>query len=264
MQEIIKHLDAASQVTEPSIDITQYLVTNNQPTDATTTHGPAVLLFLLNHFAKSIIAQFIQEAGSDPKAADYIGVLAVTVFARPQYLFNGQSLIDILWARYHRECPVLFGGARGGDERTRDGRLKLGWAQNRDERETFVKSEEHYVRQTGLGAGFAALTLRDFSRSKNANPAPNRLFWQAMARILDTPGSQAQPTHFVVLRAMVDNSVPRIIATFGGAGLALLRQAVVIFPERRGPQDEKGKKLPAVMALRNLADVLERDLHLTL
>lgn len=258
MAEIVQHLDAAAGVAEPSIDVTQYLVQNHQPPGANK-QGPAVLVFLLNHFAKNIVSQFISESAVDPKTADAIGVLAVTVFARPQYLFNGQSLIDFLWAKYHKHCPVLFG--IWASERTQAGRARLGWQMDGG---AFVRDQEHYVRMSGLGAGFAALTLRDFSKSKNANPAPNRIYWESLARILNTPAQQTQPTHFVVLKAMIETSVPRIISTFGGAGLAALRQAMIAFPNERGPQDEKGKKLPAVTALQAMPMVLQRDLNLTL
>lgn len=183
----------------------------------------------------------------------------MTVFARPNYLFNGQSLIDILWAKYHKYCPVLFG--IDGSERTKEGRMRLGWQIDKDTN-SFVREQEHYDRMTGLGAGFAALTLRDFSKSKNANPAPNRIYWQSLARILNTP--QPQVTHFVLLKAMIENAVARILSLFGGAGLAALRQALILFPRDKGPQDEKGRKLPAVTAILALPMVLQRDLHLSL
>lgn len=258
MQEICGHLDAASKVTEPSIDVTQYLVQNHQPPDANP-RGPAILVFLLNHFAKNILGQFISESAVDPKTADAIGVLAVTVFARPTYLFNGQSLIDLLWAKYHKCCPVLFGVS--GSERSREGRLKLGW---HVEGGAFVREQEHYDRTTGLGAGFAAITLRNFSKTKSANPAPNRIYWESLARILNTPTAEVQPTHFIVLKAMIDGYVPRIIGTFGGAGLAVLRTALITFPNERGPQDEKGKKIPAVVAVQTMPQLLQRELALTL
>lgn len=258
MQEIVQILDTASAVAEPSINVTQYLVQNHQPANASN-QGPAVLLFLLNHFAKKIVSQFISESAVDSKSADVIGVLAVTVFARPQYLFNGQSLIDLLWAKYHKCCPVLFGIT--GSERTQTGRMKLGWKM---EDGSFIRDQEHFSRMSGLGAGFAALSLRDFSKSRNANPVPNRIYWESLARILNTPAQEVQPTHFVVLKAMIENYVPRIIATFGGAGLAVLRQALIEFPREKGSQDDKGRKIPAVTAVQGMPMILQRDLHLTL
>lgn len=260
MVEIVQHLDAAASISEPSIDVTQYLVENKQPPGANK-QGPACLLFLLNHFAKNVVKQFISESAVDAKSADPIGVLAVTVFARPQYLFNGQSLIDLLWAKYHVHCPILFGIY--GSEKTKGGRLRLGWKFDADAG-AFVSEQEHYDRMSGLGVGFASITLRDFSKSKNANPAPNRIYWQSFARILNTPANETQATHFVILKAMIDQYVPRIIGTFGGAGIALLRRALIDFPNEKGPQDDKGRKLPAVTAVQAMPTVLQRDLSLSL
>jgi nucleoporin GLE1 len=259
IQEIVQQLDAAAQVSEPSVDITHYLVQNEQPPGANP-QGPAVLLFLLNHLSKNVINQFMTESAVDSKSADSIGVLAVTIFARPQYLFNGQSLMDIFWAKYHKHCPVLFGIS--GSEKTGNGRLRLGW--QRDGPNGFVTEQEHYQRMAGLGAGFAAITLRDFSKSKNKNPAPNRIYWQSLARIVDTPTQEVQPTHFVLIKAMINNYVPRIISTFGGAGIAALRQALIFFPNEKGPQGESGNKITAVTAVQSMPVVLQRELHLTL
>ena len=258
MKEIIGHLDKAAEVSTPTIDVTQFLVQNQQPPDSNT-QGPACLVFLLNHLAKNVISQFVSESSIDPKMADITGVLAVTIFARPQYLFNGQSLIDILWAKYHKHCPILFG--MNGSEKTQKGRLRIGW---HTEGGAFVASEAHYNRMAGLSAGFAAITLRDFSKSKNSNPAPNRIFWESIARIINIPAQEVQPTHFTILKAMIENSVPRIIGMFGQAGLAVLREALIAFPRDKGQRDEKGRPLPSVTALASLPVVLQRDLHLTL
>jgi nucleoporin GLE1 len=220
-----------------------------------------VLLFLLNHFAKNIVEQLVTESAVDSKSADSIGVLAAMIFARPQYLFNGQSLIDILWAKYHKHCPVLFGIS--GSEKTKEGRARLGWHIDRDAN-SFVREQEHHNRMSGLGVGFAAITLRDFSKSQNKNPAPNRIFWESLARIINTPANEVQPTHFIVLKAMITNYVPRIIKTFGGAGVAALRQALIAFPNDKGPQDTGGRKISAVKAVQAMPSVLQKELHLTL
>ena len=140
----------------------------------------------------------------------------------------------------------------------------MGWGLDLGARGGFVTDQEHYDRSAGLAAGFAAITLRDFSKSKNANPAPNRIFWQSLARILNTSASETQATHFVVVKGMVENYVPRILALFGGAGMAVLRQALVVFPEEKGPRDERGRRVPAVTAVLAMPVVLQRDLSLTL
>lgn len=269
MRKIVEQLDAAAKVAEPSIDITEFLVQDQQPPGAPT-KGPAALLFLLNHFAKRIVAAFCQESSAEPDSADPIGVVAVTIFARPQYLFNGQSLIDVLWAKYHHECPVLFGIS--GSEKTTQGKIRIGWRMEKldgeedkpNPKRAFVNEQTHFERMSGLAAGFSAITLRDFSKSQNANPAPNRIFWESMARILNTPAPEVQSSHFVVLKAMITTFVPRIISTFGGAGLALLRQALIAFPRDKGIKSEKGQPLSSVMAVQALPMTLQKTYNLSL
>jgi hypothetical protein len=63
---------------------------------------------------------------------------------------------------------------------------------------------------------------------------------------------------------MIQNSVPRILTMFGGAGLAALRQALISFPNEKGPVDESGKKVPSAVALQAMPLVLQREQHLTL
>lgn len=239
------------------IDITEYMVDNHQPPGASN-EGPGQLLFLLNHFVKSIVRQFIHEAAHDAKMGNAIGILAVTVFARPNYLFNGQSLIDILWAKYHKRCPVLFGIS--GSEKTLQGRMRIGWDRNGED----LKPEAYYSGVRGLGIGFANITLRSFAKSKNENPIPNRVFWQAMARVLNAPDEQVQPTHFQLLQAIVENEAPRIISIFGAAAIALIRQAVITFPTVHELPGHDAEDKSKVVALKSLPHVLYRDYNLTL
>ncbi|KAK3110696.1 hypothetical protein LTR53_014747 [Teratosphaeriaceae sp. CCFEE 6253] len=156
------------------------------------------------------------------------------IFGRPEYQWHERSLIDVLWAKYHVLCPQLFGvhapEPRGGVE------------------------EEYYRRVTGLSAGFAAITLRDFSRARMRNPAPNRLWWECMARILNLPAGGTQVTHYIIVKACIADFVPRILQLFGGAGRALIGKAVKEFPGK-GPKTAGGMR-PAVMALDSLGETL--------
>ena len=254
---ITGYLDAAARTTQPMIDITEYIVENRQPAGASK-EGPAQLLFLLNHFAKSIINQIIAEASVEPQMGNAIGILAVTVFARPNYLFNGQSLIDILWAKYHKRCPVLFGIS--GNEKTAQGKMRIGWDRNGEE----LQPETYYLGIRGLGIGFANITLRSFAKSQNENPAPNRIFWQAMARVLNTPDEQVQPTHFQLLQAIVEHTTPRIINIFGAAAIAMIRQAVITFPTMHELKGHNATDTSKVTALKSLPHIIYQKYNLTL
>lgn len=257
--KIVNILNSAANISHPSIDMSQLFV-NPPPNNGGSTNGPGVLCFLLNWFVKYIIQQFLTESAVDTQTADHLGVLLVSVIARADYKFNGQPMMDIFWAKYHRVCPVLFGIV--GKENTRGGRERIGWWADKDSG-TLVSRSDHYSRMTGLGAGFAAVTLRDFSKSKNENPAPNRLFWEAMARILNTPQADVMCTQFVLLKAMLENSIARFIGFYGQAGIAAIRKALVEFPEI-GPRDKDGRLDPIVISTRSLPGKLQQDIHLSL
>jgi len=85
---------------------------------------------------------------------------------------------------------------------------------------------------TGLGAGFAALSLRDFSKTTKTNPYPPSNYWTALTLILNTPAGETSNTHYVVLRAMLLGHEGRFMAFYGNAGLAAIRKAVLEFPAK--------------------------------
>ncbi|KAK3108002.1 hypothetical protein LTR53_017878 [Teratosphaeriaceae sp. CCFEE 6253] len=235
-------LKTAAAIPGPTVDIRPFLLPptahalpNPTPPDMNP-HYPAILLYLLHQFAKRALRQLIAEASADTAVADSLGILIVQIFGRPEYQWHERSLIDVLWAKYHVLCPQLFGvhapEPRGGDE------------------------EEYYRKVTGLSAGFAAITLRDFSRARMRNPAPNRLWWECMARILNLPVGATQVTHYIIVKACIADFVPRILQLFGGAGRALVAKAVREFPGK-GPRVVGGGEMrPAVMALDSLGETL--------
>ncbi|KAI7478644.1 hypothetical protein KC351_g8045 [Hortaea werneckii] len=214
-------------------------------------------------FAKSAISQLIQEAGMETETADGVGVLLVTIFSVPNYRWNGQSLIDVLWAKYHVVCPPLFGIT--GNQKTVAGRKRLGWwvDGDGDTANAFISDELHYQRMRGLGAGFSALTLRDFSRSANPNPAPNRLWWESLARILNLPLGHPQLTHYVLVKALLADHIPRILQIFASAGKAVIREATGEFPQK-GPRKENGMPFSEVTALDSLPATLASKQGLSL
>lgn len=257
LQSIMGCLDLAARTTQPMIDITQYIVDNGQPTDAPK-EGPGQLLFLLNHFVKSVFKQLTKEVALEPDLGNALGILVVTVFARPNYLFNGQSLIDILWAKYHRHCPVLFGIS--GNEMTVQGRKRMGWFEYGE----CLPPEQFFLHTRGYAIGFANITLRSFAKSQNRNPAPNRTFWQSIARILNTPSNAVQPSHFEALKAIVEHTTPRITSIFGNAGLALVRQAVIAFPTKHESSLQSAQAKSTVTALKSLPHILLQKYQLAL
>ncbi len=162
--------------------------------------------------------------------------------------------MDLLIAKYRVVCPVLF-GFRGNDKMEM-GRARVGWLKN--DAGQWISEQEHSDRMTGLGAGFAALTLRDFSRVSRPNPWPPRAYWAALARILNTPPEQISMTQCYVLKAMIADSEAKVIQQYGTAGTAILRYALHDFPAKVSPPNSSSS------ALRVLAKTLKINTGLRL
>lgn len=245
-------LKEALKLPEPSIDVPMFLA--SPPAQVESSNGPALLIYLLNIFAKSIVAQFVSEAGVKPKIADSVGTVASHIFAVPAFRWKDISLIDILIAKLHVTCPVLFGIF--GPENTKAGKQRLGWWRP-DEESPFISQEEHFKRMTGLAAGFAGISLRNYEKAQAKNPYPEYNYWTSLARIANTPTAQMTQTHFVVLRGMIDTYEERFLQFYGDAAIAALRNVLIDLP-RRSPQSVPAKQLAG------LVDVLKREKKLIL
>jgi len=214
---------------------------------------PSIFVYLLNVFSKAAISQFINEAGARPETADPVGVCIAGTFSEPDFLWRGVSMIDILLAKFRIVCPVLFGYR--GSEKTEQGRQRLGWWKDGS---SWIAEQQHMDRMTGLGAGYAAISLRKFGKSTKENPYPPRHYWTALARIVNTPAGEISNTQCVVLKAMIENYEQKFIEFYGSAGLAALRLALLEFPARAP------FKSAAVNSLEVLAQLLKRDTGLAL
>ena len=250
---IRKKLMEALKINAPSVPLNEFMadqLSSNPPPQV-----PAILVYALNIFSKAVISQFSNESGVNPRAAEPAGILVANVFANPDNQYsNGDiklPLIDILLAKYHMVCPVLFGIS--GPESTTQGKLRIGW---RREAGALVTEHRHGERQQGLGAGFAAVSLRNFAKSANKNPYPPSHYWESFANIVNTPSHQVQPTHLLVLKGMIENSCDRFIMFFNVAGIAALRY---VFGDWIPRLPAGLRKHPACEALILLPETLERD-----
>lgn len=207
-------------------------------------HMPMLTIYLLNILAKGALSQFCSEAGANTKAADPIGTILVSVFAQLKYCWRGKSLIDILMAKFRVSCPVLFGIR--GNEKTEEGRVKLGW--KKDVNGNWISEQEHNDRMTGLGAGYASICLRDFSKTRLNNPWPAHQYWFALASITCTPPEDTSSTQFVVLKAMVDNYTTRFLHLFGDMGVLALHVALEEFPRKAANGNVAASSLQVVAA----------------
>ncbi|KAL1306640.1 hypothetical protein AAFC00_005316 [Neodothiora populina] len=250
--DMTQTLQQAQQFSEPSVDVSSYIIST--ATDGSPIPMSGAFIYLLNILSKSVISQLINEASVSPKIAEPIGIMAVSIFSQPLFKAKDRtvSLIDILLAKYHAVCPILWGIY--GSEKTAQGRTRIGWWK---EDGSWVGEQRHIERMTGLGAGYGALALRDFSKSKNDNPYPPSNYWKSLSYIVNTPPTEAQPTHFYVLKALIDGYIPRFVGFYGQAGLVALRKALVDFPAQ-APRN------PARDAVLVMPETFKRDLKLTL
>ncbi|CAG8979984.1 hypothetical protein HYALB_00005157 [Hymenoscyphus albidus] len=241
------------------VDPSLYMISKPEPTEGARNNGetmPALFLYLLNILAKGIVKQLINEAGPAPKAAEKIGFLTVAIFSQSEFLWRGHTMIDILMAKMRVSCPVLFGFR--GLETTIEGRAVVGWKRDKEGNKSFVAAQVHSDRMTGLGAGYASICLRDFSKSAVTSPWKPWHYWQTLATITSTPPEEACSTQFTVLKAMIEFSEQKFLKFYGSAGVAALRVALVDFPENA---TQKGA---ANMSLAVLADKLLKDTGLRL
>jgi nucleoporin GLE1 len=252
--EILDVLKTASALQEPSVDVRQFLAF--PPTSVAESEDgkvPALMIYLLNIFAKAIISQLIGEAGISPKYAEPVGIIAAKIFSNDVFIYRGCSMIDILLAKYHVVCPVLWGFY--GDEKTNDGKIALGWWRQ-EPNGPFVTAQVHEERMTGLAAGYAALSLRNFGKTPRKNPLPNYHFWKTLSCIVNVPPGEVQNTHLVALNALLRNSAVRVVKFWGDLGLAMLRHCIVTFPAALP------HKSTASNTLGVLRDIYAREQHI--
>lgn len=251
LQTTIDILKKAATFAGPQVDITMFLASPPQVDDR---NGPALLVYLLNIFAKAMIAQFINEVGVKPIIADNLGTVASHIFAIDAFRWRGISLIDVLIAKFHVVCPVLFGIY--GNERTLEGKRRLGWWRE-EGGGAFVPEQRHFERMTGLGAGFAGIALKNYEKARAQNPYPDRHYWTSFAHITNVPPHEITETHFVVLKALIENFESKFLQFFGDAAIAALRLGLIELPRRSPPS-------VAAKSLAGLVDVLKKDKKLIL
>ncbi|EGD98284.1 hypothetical protein TESG_05663 [Trichophyton tonsurans CBS 112818] len=250
-REIAAILKKAQELAEPSVDIRQFIAfPPPNIANAQNPQVPALWVYLLNILAKSVLAQLMAEAGVTTKCAEPLGVLTGPDIFMDAFA-TGPSMIeiDILLAKYRFLYPERF----YGDQSTRPRKSsKLAGSEKR-RNGPFISTQLHEERMTGLGAGYAAIALRNFAKSPRQNPYPNSNFWKSLSYIVNVPPAEVQDTHLVVLTAMLRYSAPRIVNFWGDMGVLALRQAIVLFPAKL-PRKSTQRAM-----VEDLRDILARE-----
>ncbi|RAH72778.1 putative RNA export mediator Gle1 [Aspergillus aculeatinus CBS 121060] len=251
IQEIRTTLEKASSIAEPSVDVRQFMAfPPAEIANSDDNKVPALLIYALNIFSKALIAGLLQEAGINIGHAEPIGIVAAQIFSLDAFVYKGHHMVDILLAKYRVFCPALWGFC--GSEQTEGGRRAVGWRRDGPDG-PWLSEQAHAERMTALGAGYAALTLRNFGKTTRKNPFPNTMFWQSMHKILSIPVDQIQDTHITLLTAMLKTSAERVVGFFGHVGLALMRLAIVDLPS------QLPKETMSVKQLKLLKNLYQRE-----
>lgn len=237
------------------MDIRQFIAFPPEEIANTENKVPALLIYGFNIFAKCLVSALLTEASIKPRHAESVGIAAAQIFSMESFIYKGIHLSDILWAKYRVVCPALWGF--NGDVNTEEGKRALGWWRE-EANGPFIGEQAHLDRMTALGAGFGAITLRNFGKSARRNPFPNIIFWKSISKILAIPPSQLTDTQITLLHNMLRFSGERILTFFGQFGLALLRRAIIKLPAAFERQT-----MP-VNQLKVLKETYERDYNIKL
>lgn len=216
----------------PTVDIRPYLVSQQIPPLANEAEAqyPAFLLYMWICFEKFVLKQFEKEAAAaDGRTIQEIGLIAASLLADPKYMWKGIPLTDIVLAKLHRICPILFGVR--GTMNTAEGRIRLGWLPI----DKASPSEEQYAqRMRGLGAGYAALSLRSFNAKAPAVPMSE--YWRAIVTICNTPTEHLWPGHFALLYGLIRDYYKKFLSFYGAPARGVLRRATIDLPTRAPPR----------------------------
>jgi nucleoporin GLE1 len=229
LREIIRR---ARDVGGPTVDIRQFIISHPLPTlaDEREAQYPAILLYAFICFEKTVLKQFESEAiHDDGRIVQELGAIAASLFVDKEFAWKGIPLTDLLLAKFHRVCPLLFGIS--GDMRSPAGMARLGLLPLGDTG-AYLSTNDYQQRMQGMGAGYAAITLRAVA----APALPISEYWRALASLCNTPPEKISAGHYLVAKGLVKDSARKVIGFYGAQGRALLRQATIVLPGR-APQN---------------------------
>jgi nucleoporin GLE1 len=223
-------LRTAQSAGGPTIDIRPFIVSHALPTISNEAEAQysAIVLYGFICFEKFAIKQFEQEAANeDGRVIQELGIVTASLMVDKEFVWKGVPLVDLLLAKYHRACPILFGIR--GDMRSAAGQARLGWVKISG---VDPSVNTYNQRMTGLACGFAAMSLRAV-----APPAiPLSEYWRAISSICNTPPQQLTGGHFMVLKGLIRDFARKFIAFYGAQANAVLRKATIVLPSRARPE----------------------------
>jgi nucleoporin GLE1 len=251
--EVLGILQKAKAASGPRLDARKYFL--NPVTDLSSlpeaeAQAPGAFIYLLAYCAKACVKALQNSSSTTYNSAEPIGITLALIFGHDTLRFHGESFIDMVLAKLHKRCPILFGIY--GPESTNIGRDRLGWPRDSDGPNGFIDAQTYYDEMSGLATGWAALTLRDFKKARSAtNSCPPWHYWRTIACLVNTPPADTTPTHFVVLKGLLEHYGDKFTANYGQAATVAMRKAIVEFPQTHAGQS-KGNMVQALALLRDV------------
>lgn len=228
--------------TSVPIDAKTFIIKPITPfADGQNTQVSGVFVFLLNILIKAAIKSMPSSATTTTyNALDPIGVLICWITSLNEFRLQGNPFTDIILAKYHKVAPILFG--IHGSEKTQSGRERLGWAKEDGE---WADIQTHYDRLNGLSIGWAAITLRDFSKVAETSAFPHWMYWKTLAGIINLPPGQLSRSHSVALRGLLNLYGDKFVKSYGKYAIMVLRKTLIDIPAQ-APKDADASILTVI------------------
>ncbi|KAF2018731.1 hypothetical protein BU24DRAFT_103827 [Aaosphaeria arxii CBS 175.79] len=234
-------ITAARNAGGPTLDIRPFLISQQLPqlSNEAEAQYPQLMLYAYICIEKQVLKQFEQEAANeDGRIISELGAIVASLLIDKNYVWREVPMTDLILAKMHRVCPILFGIR--GNMSTAAGQARLGWI-NIAGAPPEVNS--YNQRMLGLGAGFAALSLRHVPQ-----PAvPMSEYWRAVAAISNTPAGDLFGGHFMVMKGLLRDNAKKFVNFYGVAAVALLRKATFTLPARAPPNTKDAANLVQVL-----------------
>ncbi|KAF1996836.1 hypothetical protein P154DRAFT_304546 [Amniculicola lignicola CBS 123094] len=214
-------LDSLRSTPGPTIDIRPFIISHPIPqlADEAEAQFPALLLHGLICLEKQLIKQFVAEIPNEgEEVIGLLGLAAASILSK-DYMWKGIPMFDLVLAKMHKMCPLLFGISRRPDRS--------------------VSNEE----ESAMAAGFASMSLLDWE-----NPVlPIAEYWRTVAFICNTKPDQLTPTHFIVLRGLLRHHASKFVMYYGKYARAVLRRATVELPKHAPAAAKSAASLVSVL-----------------
>lgn len=167
--------------------------------------------WILNFFAKAVVAQAEVETIVSIQSATPLGKLAAMMMLRYE------PLKELLLARFVKKCPLVIGYTCAID--TVEGRIRMGWKRKG---EKWEEPNSYSERLSGICAVWTAITISQIPTNGQPHPYPFANSWRFVARMVNVPNELLTDTHFSAMGIWWDIASEAFLSEYGRQGQKLL------------------------------------------